>query len=85
MKNSRLRFHNNLTVVAYFVFKSNIFKLLKNDSTILEKSPLETLAKEKQLVAHIHKGFWHPMDNLRDKNNLNKMWKENKAPWRKFF
>ena len=76
---------DNLISGGYFIFKSNIFKLLKNDSTILEREPLETLAKDKQLNAFIHKGFWHPMDNLRDKNNLNQMWKENNAPWKKFF
>jgi glucose-1-phosphate cytidylyltransferase len=43
------------------------------------------LVSKNQLSAYIHKGFWHPMDNLRDKNNLNQMWLENKAPWRKFF
>ena len=76
---------DNLISGGYFVFKSNIFKLLKDDKTILEREPLETLAKNKQLNAYIHKGFWHPMDNLRDKNNLNQMWKENNAPWKKFF
>ncbi len=76
---------DNLISGGYFVFKPNIFKLLKDDNTILEREPLETLAKNKQLNAYIHKGFWHPMDNLRDKNNLNQMWKENNAPWKKFF
>lgn len=75
----------NLISGGYFIFKSNIFKLLKDDNTILEREPLEKLVKDKQLHAYIHKGFWHPMDNLRDKNNLNSMWKENKAPWKKFF
>ena len=75
----------NLISGGYFIFKSNIFKLLKDDNTILEREPLEKLVKDKQLHAYVHKGFWHPMDNLRDKNNLNSMWKENKAPWKKFF
>ena len=75
----------NLISGGYFIFKSNIFKLLKDDNTILEREPLEKLVKDKQLHAYIHKGFWHPMDNLRDKNSLNSMWKENKAPWKKFF
>lgn len=76
---------DNLISGGFFVFKPNIFSLLKNDNTILERRPLETLATRKQLCAYIHKGFWHPMDNLRDKNNLNEMWQENKAPWLKFF
>lgn len=75
----------NLISGGYFIFKSNIFKLLKDDNTILEREPLEKLVKDKQLHAYVHKGFWHPMDNLRDKNSLNSMWRENKAPWKKFF
>ena len=75
----------NLISGGYFVFKSNIFKLLKNDDTILEREPLESLVKQKQLNAYIHKDFWHPMDNLRDKNALNQMWKDRTAPWKKFF
>ena len=69
---------------VFFIFKSKIFNLLKNDTTILEREPLEKLVDKKQLCAFVHKGFWHPMDNLRDKNNLNEMWEENKAPWKNF-
>lgn len=76
---------DNLISGGFFIFKPDIFHLLKNDNTILERQPLEKLVSKKQLSAYIHKGFWHPMDNLRDKNNLNQMWQRNKAPWRKFF
>ncbi len=76
---------DNLISGGFFIFKPDIFRLLKNDNTILERQPLEKLVSKKQLSAYIHKGFWHPMDNLRDKNNLNQMWQRNKAPWRKFF
>lgn len=75
----------NLISGGFFVFKSKIFSLLKDDNTILEREPLETLVKQKQLHAYTHKGFWHPMDNLRDKNNLNQLWKDDQAPWKKFF
>ena len=75
----------NLISGGFFVFKSKIFSLLKDDNTILEREPLETLVKQKQLHAYTHKGFWHPMDNLRDKNNLNQLWKKDQAPWKKFF
>ena len=75
----------NLISGGFFVFKSKIFSLLKDDNTILEREPLETLVKQKQLHAYTHKGFWHPMDNLRDKNNLNQLWKNDQAPWKKFF
>lgn len=76
---------DNLISGGFFVFKKNIFDLLKNENTILEREPLETLVKKNQLCAYTHKGFWHPMDNLRDKNNLNEMWDQNKAPWKSFF
>ena len=48
---------------------------------MLEKSPLEGLVKKKQLVAYKHYGFWQCMDTLRDKNLLNKLIKNKKAPW----
>jgi len=48
---------------------------------MLEKSPLEDLVKKKQLVAYKHYGFWQCMDTLRDKNLLNKLIKNKKAPW----
>ena len=50
--------------------------------TVWEHGPLEKLAKEENLSAFIHKGFWHPMDTLRDKNYLEKLWETGKAPWR---
>jgi glucose-1-phosphate cytidylyltransferase len=50
--------------------------------TVLEKKPFETLAKEQKLAAFKHDGFWHPMDTLRDKNQLEKLWTSEKAPWK---
>jgi glucose-1-phosphate cytidylyltransferase len=58
-----------------------IFNYLDDDSTILERKPLETLANEGQLSAFKHSGFWQPMDTLRDKQLLEKYLEENKAPW----
>jgi glucose-1-phosphate cytidylyltransferase len=49
---------------------------------MLEREPLERLANEGQLVAYKHDGFWQPMDTLRDKMQLEELWKENKAPWK---
>ena len=67
----------------FFVFEPKIFDYLQDgDSTILEKKPLETLAKEQQLTAFKHTGFWHPMDTLRDKNHLENLWNTKKAPWK---
>ena len=68
---------------GFFVFETGIFDYLKDgDSTILERTPLETLAKEKKLAAFKHNDFWYPMDTLRDKNHLEKLWASKNAPWK---
>ena len=68
---------------GFFVFEPGVFDYLKDgDSTILERTPLETLAKEKKLTAFKHNGFWYPMDTLRDKNHLEKLWASKNAPWK---
>ena len=67
---------------GFFVFEPEIFDYLRDDSTVLEKTPLETLAKEKKLAAFKHNGFWHPMDTLRDKKHLENLWASNNAPWK---
>ena len=65
------------------MFEPGIFDYLQDgDSTILERKPLETLAKEKKLAAFKHDGFWHSMDILRDKKHLEKLWSNNNAPWK---
>jgi len=70
---------------GFFVFEKEIFDYIKNgDSTTLERTPFETLAKEKKLTAFKHEGFWHPMDTLRDKKHLENLWASNKAPWKKW-
>ena len=67
---------------GFFVFEPEIFNYLDNDSTILERTPLETLAKENKLTAFKHNGFWYPMDTLRDKNYLEKLWNSENIPWK---
>ena len=67
---------------GFFVFEPEIFDYLQDDSTILEKAPLETLAKEHKLTAFKHYGFWYPMDTLRDKIHLDSLWKSGAAPWK---
>jgi glucose-1-phosphate cytidylyltransferase len=67
---------------GFFVLEPSVFKYIKNESTIWEKEPLEELAKNKQLTAYKHNGFWHPVDTLWDKNYLENIWKENNAPWK---
>ena len=63
---------------GYFVIEPKFLKLIKNDSTYLEKEPLETAAKRKQLLAFRHKDFWQCMDTKRDKDNLEKIFKNGK-------
>jgi glucose-1-phosphate cytidylyltransferase len=67
---------------GFFVFEPEMLNYIAGDSTILEKEPLEVLAREKQLVAHKHSGFWQPMDTLRDKTLLEDLWKTGDAPWK---
>ena len=56
--------------------------LVDGDHTLFEREPLEALANQAQLEAYFHKGFWQPMDTLRDKTQLEEMWLSGKAPWK---
>lgn len=67
---------------GFMVFNPGIFDYLEDDATILEKAPLENLAKDGQLMAYCHEGFWKCMDTQRDKNQLEIMWQSGKAPWK---
>ena len=68
---------------GFFVMDPKIFNYLKDDNTVLEGIPLEKLAFKKQLMAYLHKGFWHCMDTVRDKNSLEEIWRNKKnAPWK---
>lgn len=68
---------------GYFVFDYKIFDYLTDVNTILEREPLEKLSRDNQLVAYRHEGFWHCMDTIRDKDNLNEIWATGSAPWKK--
>jgi glucose-1-phosphate cytidylyltransferase len=59
-----------------------VLDFIDGDTTVLEKEPLERLAKAGQLVSYKHSGFWQPMDTMRDKNYLEDLWKSDKAPWK---
>lgn len=67
---------------GFFVLNSEIFDYLENDMTVWEEYPLEQLAKEGQLRSFRHDGFWKPLDTLRDKNSLERLWSDNEAPWK---
>ncbi len=68
---------------GFFVFEPRIFDHLGGDETVLEGAPLETLAREGQLMAYQHDGFWQCMDTMRDKQLLEKLWATGKAPWKR--
>lgn len=66
---------------GFFVFEKGIFDYLDAEC-VLEKEPLENLAKDNQLMAYHHTGFWQPMDTYRESQELNDLWNSAKAPWR---
>ena len=59
-----------------------VLNYIKDDRTVWEREPMEQLAKEGQMAAHFHSGFWQPMDTLRDKIHLEELWASGKAPWK---
>lgn len=67
---------------GFFVMEPEVFNYLKDgERTVLEREPLEMLARDKQLNAYKHTGFWKCMDTLHDKNELTDLWMNGKAPW----
>ncbi|MGB4441060.1 MAG: glucose-1-phosphate cytidylyltransferase [Coriobacteriia bacterium] len=67
---------------GFFVMGPEVFDRIDGDETILERAPLESLAGEGQLGAYKHRGFWQPMDTLRDKRHLEELWDSGTAPWK---
>lgn len=67
---------------GFFVLSPKVFDYIDGDDTNWEREPLERLAREGQLSAFFHRGFWQPMDTLRDKNHLDELWLADKAPWK---
>lgn len=67
---------------GFFVFEPEMFDYLEDDNTVLERGPLSKLAKDGQMMAFLHYGFWKPMDTLRDKQELEELWKSGNAPWK---
>ena len=66
---------------GFFVFEPGMLSLLTGDDCVLEAEPLSTLAARGQLAAYEHDGFWQPMDTLRDRDELNRLWDAGDAPW----
>ena len=69
---------------GFFVMEPEVFGYLNGDSTVLEIEPLENLAKDGQLMAFRHEGFWQCMDTLRDKKRLESIWASGGVPWKKW-
>ena len=67
---------------GFFVFEPRVLDYMDDDQTSLEGKPLENLAAESQLMAYRHRGFWHPMDTMRDKQYLESLWASGEAPWK---
>lgn len=67
--------------IGFFIFEPEVISYLE-DSSVLEQEPLARLAREGQLSAFRHKGFWQPMDTYRESQMLNELWRKGEAPWR---
>lgn len=67
---------------GYFVLSAGVFDYLDGDDCVWEREPLERLAAAGQLGAWLHAGFWYCMDTLRDRQHLETLWREGRAPWR---
>ncbi|NJR38464.1 MAG: glucose-1-phosphate cytidylyltransferase [Leptolyngbyaceae cyanobacterium CSU_1_4] len=67
---------------GYFVLEPDVIDYVADDTVMWEHDPLKKLAHDGQLSAYKHSGFWQPMDTLKDKNYLERLWADNKAPWK---
>ncbi len=67
---------------GFFVLSPRAIDLIDGDETIWEGEPMERLARQGELSAYVHEGFWQPMDTLRDKNQLESLWQTGRAPWK---
>ncbi|MEG1872796.1 MAG: sugar phosphate nucleotidyltransferase, partial [Ruthenibacterium sp.] len=72
----------SLINVGYMVCEPGLFDYIENDSTVLEKTPLQNLARDGQLMAYRHNGFWQCMDTQREKEKLEEQWQSGHAPWK---
>jgi glucose-1-phosphate cytidylyltransferase len=67
---------------GFFVLSPKVIDYIDGDHTVWEREPMERLARDGQMSAWLHRGFWQPMDTLRDKNHLEELWVSGKAPWK---
>lgn len=69
---------------GFFVLSPKVIDYIEGDSTVWEQGPMESLARDNQIDAFFHHGFWQPMDALRDKVYLEDLWQSGKAPWKRW-
>jgi glucose-1-phosphate cytidylyltransferase len=69
---------------GFFVLEPGVLRYINDDDTVWEREPLEALARDGQLSAYTHDGFWQPMDTLRDKVKLEELWQSGSAPWKRW-
>jgi glucose-1-phosphate cytidylyltransferase len=69
---------------GFFVLEPGVLRYIDDDDTVWEREPLEALARDGQLSAYTHDGFWQPMDTLRDKVKLEELWQSGGAPWKRW-
>lgn len=67
---------------GFFVLSPEVLDYIEGDDTVWERGPMERLAREGQMAAYLHRGFWQPMDTLRDKVQLEELWNSGRAPWK---
>ncbi len=67
---------------GFFVLNPSVIDRIQTDATLWEREPLESLAADGQLRSFMHRGFWQPMDTLRDKQHLEQLWASGSAPWK---
>ena len=72
----------SLINIGFMVCQPEFFDYIDGDDTVLEKAPLETVAKQGQLMAYKHEGFWQCMDTVREMQQLEAMWAKGQAPWK---
>ena len=67
---------------GYMVLEPQVFDLLDGDTCVFERTPLQTLAEQGQLMSYTHRGFWQCMDDKREMAMLEKLWESGQAPWK---
>ncbi len=72
----------NMINIGYMVCNPKFIDYIRDDASVLEKEPLESVAREGQLMAYKHEGFWQCMDTVREKEQLEKLWASGNAPWK---